>query len=73
MGIGNIKISINNPTLIIPEIKINHNGKIDVACKIVFSTKRVGVKIKKIKITLQMTRTVLKQKNSARQFFKKYF
>ena len=42
MRIGNIKISIHNPPLIIPEIGINHGGKIDVACKIVQSAKKAG-------------------------------
>ena len=45
MRIGNIKISIHNPPLIIPEIGINHGGKIDVACKIVQSAKKAGAKI----------------------------
>lgn len=45
MRIGNIKISTDNPPLIIPEIGINHGGKIDVACKIVQSAKKAGAKI----------------------------
>ena len=47
MKIGSIKISKDYPPLIIPEIGINHNGKIDVACKIVLSAKRAGAKIVK--------------------------
>ena len=45
MKIGNIKITRSNPPLIIPEMGINHNGRLDVACKIVLSAKKAGAKI----------------------------
>ena len=45
LKIGKIKISQKNSPLIIPEIGINHGGKIEVACKIILSAKRAGAKI----------------------------
>ena len=45
MKIGNIQITMSNPPLIIPEMGINHSGRLDVACKIVLSAKKAGAKI----------------------------
>ena len=46
-SIENRKISKNHNPLIIPEIGINHNGKIDVAFKMVDAAKRAGAEIVK--------------------------
>jgi sialic acid synthase SpsE len=46
-SIENRKISKNHDPLIIPEIGINHNGKIDVAFKMVDAAKRAGAEIVK--------------------------
>ncbi len=43
--IGNIKIGVNRAPLIIPEMGINHSGKIDVAFKIIDAAKKAGAKI----------------------------
>ena len=41
------KIGKNYPPLIIPEIGINHNGRIDVAFKMVDAAKKAGAEIVK--------------------------
>lgn len=46
-SIENRKISKNHDPLIIPEIGINHNGKIDIAFKMVDAAKRAGAEIVK--------------------------
>ena len=43
--IGNIKIDIGREPLIIPEMGINHSGKIDIAFKIIDAAKKAGAKI----------------------------
>lgn len=43
--IGNIKIGIDSPPLVIPEIGINHNGSLEIAKLMVDSAKRAGAKI----------------------------
>ena len=45
MKIGKIKISNNTPPLIIPEIGINHGGRLDIAFKIVKSANKAGARI----------------------------
>ena len=44
-SIENRKIGIEYPALIIPEIGINHNGRLDVAFKMVDAAKRAGAEI----------------------------
>lgn len=44
-SIENIKIGGNNNPLIIPEIGINHEGSLSVACEMVLSASRAGAKI----------------------------
>lgn len=43
--IGDIRISENNPALVIPEIGINHNGSLSIAKEMVDSAHRAGAKI----------------------------
>ena len=45
INIGNIKISVDREPLIIPEMGINHSGKIELAFKIIDSAKKAGAKI----------------------------
>lgn len=45
MKIGNLKINHNSEPLIIPEMGINHAGKLDIAFKIVKSAFKAGAKI----------------------------
>ena len=43
--INNRKIGVDYKPLIIPEIGINHNGSLEIACKMVDAAKRAGAEI----------------------------
>ena len=43
--IDNLKIGEGRPPLIVPEIGINHDGRIDIAIKMVDDAKKSGAKI----------------------------
>ena len=43
--IGSRKIGINHPPLIIVELGINHNGKPNLAKKLIISAKKAGAEI----------------------------